>query len=481
MTIFLYSRVSHKTSASSGISLDEQAAQGVAYARSIIPEDALSSQSFGSSEPGIFADKAVSGWNRPFLSRAAGNAIAQLVKPGDHIVCYSIDRLARNVKDFAITTDHFMKMGVNVHYITEGINTSTANGKLQANIRAAVAQWHSDMASERVREAQLIKRLGFCSGAKHEKVVWTSSSYDFSRLNQSKARPFGKTYRYERASDISQYTSGLGLEQQARANESYAKAWCERTGSVDGGVFREDAVSAFGVPFRKRPQGSILLSTVQPGDDIVVYRADRAWRSTRDALEMLEGLTERGIYVHIVRDGIRTDSDGGLDWLAIMSAVAQLESSLKRKRKLETNEWLRKNGRPAGKAPAGWKKITLKDGVKRLKLDMEQCARIVAIWVLRHDEKISIGRLTNVEHAWRCADKGKPMTLKDPVHGKAIESILARAERIRAVVGPVCWEKILDNAWELIRTPIEDKYWNKHIIRWNYNETLGIETPVESR
>lgn len=466
--------MSHKASASSGISLDEQAAQGVAYARTIIPQDKLSTESFASDIPGVFADKAVSGWNNPFLLRGAGHRINELAKPGDHIVCYSIDRLARNVRDFANTTFHFIERGIHIHYITECINTATANGKLQANIRAAVAQWHSDMTSERTREALLIKKLGLGNHKSSEKPKWEGSKFDFSKAHKAKeARTYGTTYRYERASDISQYTSGLGLEQQARANEAYAKEWCKKTGSKDGGVFKEEAVSAFSVPLHKRPMGKKLLETVQPGDDIVVYRPDRAWRSTKDALECLDGLTAKGVYVHIVTDGIRTDTDGGLDWLAILSAVAQMESSLKRKRRLEVNEWLRRHGRCTGGVHRGWVKKTV-NGKKRLKLSLNKCARIVAIYILRHEIGLSLGKIAQVEQAWRCVDKDERMTLKKPIVHRDIEKLIKSAEFIMSTVRQATWDKIMERAWKKVSTPINERHWNKWITRWNYNERLGL-------
>ena len=449
------------------------------YAHTIIPEDSISIQSFNSDTPGVFSDKAVSGWNKPFLSRPAGNAINIIVQPGDHIVCYSIDRLARNVRDFANTTHHFMQKGVHLHYISEGINTSTANGKLQAHIRAAVAQWHSDITSERVREANIIKNLGFGTRKSEKTLPWEGSEFDFTSAKGNKAREYNTTYRYERASDISQYTSGLGLEQQAQANEKYARMWCSKTGSKDGGVFKEDAISAFCVPFHERPKGKELLSIVKPGDDIVIYRSDRAWRSTKDAITTLESLTARGIYVHIVKDGIHTDTDFGLDWLAIMSAVAQLESSMKRKRKMEVNEHLKKSGRPVGEPPKGWK-IVESNGKKRLQLDMKKCARTVAVWILRQEEGLSRDKVATVMRAWRCRDNKKRMTIKSPTNGWNVKKEVERAEFIRSKVSPASWEKILDKAWEVVRTPIEPKYWNKSFIKWDYNETvLGIEPLVE--
>jgi len=73
------------------------------------------------------------------------------VLAGDRVVVWKLDRLGRSLKGLTETVAHLEKMGVDLIVLTEKIDTSTATGKFFFHVMAAMAQWESDMISERTK------------------------------------------------------------------------------------------------------------------------------------------------------------------------------------------------------------------------------------------------------------------------------------------------------------------------------------------
>jgi len=443
----------------------------MAYARHILPEHSLFNESFSYPHEGVFADKAVSGWNKPFSSRPAGSLITEKAVAGDHIIFYSIDRFARNIRDFANTVHMFEAKGVSIHFILDEVNTSTAAGRLKMHIRAAVAQFSSDLQSERMREAFAIRALlaGKDVKVKPKKLLWTPSEFT-GQGTDSGGRPYGTIYRYERVSTISQYTNGLGLQNQSATTLTYAKRLADRTPSVLGEAISDEAVSAYHVPFAKRPGGKRLLEMVKPGDDVVIYRCDRAWRNLKDAVHMAEMLKDRGVYLHFVKEAIRTDSIDGADWLAVMAAMAQLDSSIKARRGRDIRERLIRQGRPIGRVGVGWKAKQINSNQQKLALDFKGGTPCVAAWLLKTQYSFTTDQTREAWCAWQCRDKDKAIKLTDLQHSGAVSRLLKQAENIKSKVPQRTWDRFIELAHEVITEPMEPRYWR--IFRWDYNTAI---------
>jgi putative DNA-invertase from lambdoid prophage Rac len=129
-------------------------------------------------------------------------------------------------------------------------------------------------------------------------------------------------YGYTRVSTVRQANEGESLETQKRQIIGYAdsKGWvltCE-------GIFVEKGVSG-GIEFNCRPEGSKLLATLQPGDTLIIPKLDRAFRSTRDAMNVLHILKEKDISVHSLDMGVVTGSGVGAIIFTILSAFSSFE------------------------------------------------------------------------------------------------------------------------------------------------------------
>ena len=122
-------------------------------------------------------------------------------------------------------------------------------------------------------------------------------------------RPQGRLIGYARVSTDEQATEAQEMELRA--------AGCET-------VVQEHGSGAS----RARPALSRLLRDISSGDTLVVVRIDRLARSVRHLLEVIEGLTEKGVHFRSLRDPIDTTTPQGMFSLQVLGAVAQLERSL---------------------------------------------------------------------------------------------------------------------------------------------------------
>jgi DNA invertase Pin-like site-specific DNA recombinase len=76
---------------------------------------------------------------------------------------------------------------------------------------------------------------------------------------------------------------------------------------------------------KKRPGLDALLSAVQAGDQVLIWKLDRLGRSARDLLNIAERLKAEGVTIRSIQDGIDTGGSLGGFILTILAAVAELE------------------------------------------------------------------------------------------------------------------------------------------------------------
>ncbi len=91
-----------------------------------------------------------------------------LLRPGDRIVVWKLDRLGRSVKDLITVVETLEAVGADLVSLTEGIDTSTAMGRFFFHIMAAIAELERGMISERTKAGMLAKKLAdpnFTAGA----------------------------------------------------------------------------------------------------------------------------------------------------------------------------------------------------------------------------------------------------------------------------------------------------------------------------
>ena len=130
-------------------------------------------------------------------------------------------------------------------------------------------------------------------------------------------------YGYVRVSTLQQANEGESLDTQLRQIQSY---------SVLKGydIPLENYITERGVSgsleFEKRPEGGKLFDQLTSGDVLIFSKLDRAFRNTRNALNTLHELKQRGVSVHFIDLGGDVTNDGiGSVIFTILSAFATFE------------------------------------------------------------------------------------------------------------------------------------------------------------
>lgn len=99
--------------------------------------------------------------------------------------------------------------------------------------------------------------------------------------------------------------------------DALKEAGCER-------VFEEKASGAQ----KNRPALIAALEFMREGDVLVVWRLDRLARSTRQLIETVEDLEQRGIGFQSLRENIDTTSPGGRLIFHVFAALAEFERDM---------------------------------------------------------------------------------------------------------------------------------------------------------
>lgn len=309
---------------------------------------------------GFFCDKGVSAYGSSVLAkRPAGSQMLDLLQKGDHVLFWSVDRAFRNVGDFGTTIDTFRKRGINAHFISEGIDLSTASGQLRAAIMAVIAEHFSRMISFRTKEANAIKaiRNGLAPslvGKKPRPITLTEFKESISEAEVATkvSAAYGRkkkievvdkidrVWGYIRVSSDGQVESGLGLEAQRQK----VVAACEGMDAQYMGMLEDEAISSFKVSFFNRPSGKRILNEAKRGDCIVVYRFDRIFRSLSDMIATVKVFREKGIVLKLVEEGIQTNSRDSDWYLSILGTFAEMESRIKGQRVAEALQFRKREG-----------------------------------------------------------------------------------------------------------------------------------------
>jgi DNA invertase Pin-like site-specific DNA recombinase len=130
-------------------------------------------------------------------------------------------------------------------------------------------------------------------------------------------------YGYVRVSTLTQAKEGESLEAQRRQVVSYADSKGLELPLEN--VFVEAGVSG-GSEFQTRLEGAKLFHALTEGDMVVFPKLDRAFRNTRNALNVLHELKARGVSVHFIDLGGDVTGNGvGAIVFTILSAFATFE------------------------------------------------------------------------------------------------------------------------------------------------------------
>lgn len=113
----------------------------------------------------IFEDK-VSGSRaeRPGLNNAL-----ELLREGDTLVVWKLDRLGRSVKHLVDLVGALAKQGIQFKSLTDAIDTGTPSGRFFFHVMASLAQMERELTIERTRAGlEVARRLGRTGGRRRQ-------------------------------------------------------------------------------------------------------------------------------------------------------------------------------------------------------------------------------------------------------------------------------------------------------------------------
>ncbi|MEL6688363.1 MAG: recombinase family protein [Pseudomonadota bacterium] len=125
------------------------------YARVSTPEQNVGFQiaalkEAGCSEKNIFVDEGVSGVAR---ERPALREVISNLEPGDTLIVWRLDRIARSMLDLVDTVTTLHNRGISFRSLTEHIDLSNAVGEFILHILSAVAAFERALIIERTKAA----------------------------------------------------------------------------------------------------------------------------------------------------------------------------------------------------------------------------------------------------------------------------------------------------------------------------------------
>src|SRR5574340_1546292 len=93
----------------------------------------------------------------------------------------------------------------------------------------------------------------------------------------------------------------------------------------------------------ERPQFNLVFKKLKDGDTLIVTKLDRLARNTKEVLEIVQSLFNRGIKVHILNIGLIDNTPTGQLIFTIFSAFAQFERDMIVNRTSEGKKYAKDN------------------------------------------------------------------------------------------------------------------------------------------
>ena len=221
-----------------------------------------------------------------------------------------------------------------------------------------------------------------------------------------------KAIGYIRVSTDEQAKEGFSLENQ----EQKIRDYCKLKDFEIVEIIQDAGVSAKNL---RRPgvQKVIEMAEEKMIDAVIVYKLDRMFRSTVDALETTKQFDKLNVSFHSIEETIDTKSAMGKFFFTLTAALAEMEREIIGERTRDVLQRKKANGEFYGHVPFGFKRFK----GKLLNHDAEQ--KIVLAVLGMREKGLNYSRISReLNHMGLKTNKGKkwhPQTVKNVVaiHG----------------------------------------------------------------
>ncbi|MGB3789507.1 MAG: recombinase family protein [Phormidesmis sp.] len=133
---------------------------------------------------------------------------------------------------------------------------------------------------------------------------------------------------------VSTFEQNLDLQMNALEKEGCDRIFCDKgeSGAKDS-----------------PPEWNSCLDHLRKGDMLVIWKLDRASRSTKHLIELAEELKQRGVKLKSLKEQINTASAMGKFFFRMTASIAELERDIIRERTLAGLASARARGRKGGR------------------------------------------------------------------------------------------------------------------------------------
>ncbi len=161
-----------------------------------------------------------------------------------------------------------------------------------------------------------------------------------------------KAIGYIRVSTDEQAKEGMSLENQ----ESKIRSYCDLKDFELLEIIQDAGISAKNL---RRPGAQKVLEMAQKKmvDAVVVYKLDRMFRSTVDALETTKQFDTWGVSFHSIAENLDTKSAMGKFFFTLTAALAEMEREIIGERTRDVLQRKKANGEVYGHVPFGYKRF----------------------------------------------------------------------------------------------------------------------------
>ena len=154
---------------------------------------------------------------------------------------------------------------------------------------------------------------------------------------------------YVRVSTAGQAVEGISIDNQVEK----IKAYCNLNDLHLVEIIRDEGISAKNLSGRPQAQAMIRQAT-KFKTGIVVYKLDRMFRNTIDALTTINKLDKAGVSFHSINEKLDTTSAMGKFFTTMLAALAELERNVVSERTRDALQNKKAQGHRIGTVPYGW-------------------------------------------------------------------------------------------------------------------------------
>ena len=161
-----------------------------------------------------------------------------------------------------------------------------------------------------------------------------------------------KAIGYIRVSTDEQAKEGVSLENQ----EQKIRDYCKLKDFEILEIIQDAGISAKNL---RRPgaQKVLEMASNKMVDAVVVYKLDRMFRSTVDALETTKQFDKWNVSFHSIEESLDTKSAMGKFFFTLIAALAEMEREIIGERTRDVLQRKKANGEVYGNVPFGFKKF----------------------------------------------------------------------------------------------------------------------------